>query len=207
MRRIALVLVWASVAATVAGFFLPWAEIEVREPGLVKQVRGGVPGQRLMGGLTKKVGKVAVEVRRGTEKVTGELPSLGDIPSRVSGVQIPQMANQPNAKVAMALLELFTKERQHIGAKSYAVYLLPGLALLCGLLATFLGQVTAVAIGVAALCFVVAGAGFWKLLTTNTQALFVAITIGPGLWLSLWAYVGLAAGAACSAILRRGARG
>ena len=55
--------------------------------------------------------------------------------------------------------------------------------------------------GVAIVCAAVAGVGFWKLLTTNTQSLMVAITIGPGLWLSLWAYVGVACAAGVSGIL------
>ena len=203
MQRIALALVWMSVAATIAAFFLPWAMIDLREPGLVKQARQAVPGQELLGGLTKKVGRVAVEIRRGAETVTGELPDLADIPRQVNGVQIPQMVNQKNAQVAMALVELFTRERQHIGAKSYAVYLVPGLALLCGLLVTFVGGVRGFSLGVAGLCAAIAGVGFWKLLTTNTQSLFIAITIGPGLWLSLWSYMVLAAGAGLSLIVRR----
>ena len=121
------------------------------------------------------------------------------IPTKVSGVQVPQLANQKNAKVVMQLVELFTKKREAIGMMSYAVYLVPGIALLCGLLLTRFGEKRPIAIGTAALCAAIAGAGFWKLLTTDTKALF-AIAIGPGLWLSLWAYVGLALVAVASAL-------
>lgn len=203
MRRIVLLVTWASVAAIVVAFFLPWARIDLREPELLGKVRRTAEEQGLLGGLMGQVGKITVEVRRGAETVTGELPSLADIPKQVSGVQIPQMANQENAQVALALMELLTNTRQHVGLKSYAVYLLPGLAILCGALLTVLGRVRAAALGVAALCAVVAGAGFWKLLTTNTSTLFIAITIGPGLWLSLWGYVGLAAAALVAAAARR----
>ena len=192
-------LTWVSVAVVLRAFFLPWAMIDLREPALVRQVRETVEGQGLLDGLTQRIGKVTAEIRRGAETVTGEL-SLSDIPSEVSGVQIPQMANQENAQVAMALVELLTNERQHLGATSYAVYLVPGLALLCGALLTCLGGADAVAIGVAGLCAGIAGVGFWKLLTTNTQAIFIAITIGPGLWQSLWGYAGLAAAALLSAV-------
>lgn len=188
-------LTWVSVAVVLRAFFLPWATIDLEEPGLVQQARETLEGHGLLEGLTKRIGTVAVEIRRGAETVTGELPSLSDIPRQVSGAQIPQLANQDNAQVAIALLELLANERQHIGAKSYAVYLVPSLALLCGLLLTVLGGTAAVALGVAGLCAGIAGVGFWKLLTTNTQTLFIAITIGPGLWLSLWAYVGLAVSA------------
>ena len=186
------ILVWVGVAAAVAGFFLPWANLDLREPSVMKQVRQVAGDQEVVRGLAKGLGKVTATIRRGTKTVTGDLPSLSDIPHHVSGAQIPQMANQQNAKVAAALVEVLMNERQHIGAKSYLVYLLPGLALLCGLLLSSLGGVPAVTIGAAILCAGVAGGGFWKLLTTNTKTLFIAITIGPGLWLSLWGYVAIA---------------
>ena len=207
VRTVALVLVWAGAGATVVGFVQPWAYLDMREPSVLKQVRGiaAVQQPEAVQGLTKgvtkgigqglnKLGKVTATIRRGTETVTGDLPSLSDIPHEVSGIQIPQLANQPDAKVAAAVIELLMNERQHVGAKSYLVYVLPGLALLAALLLTFLGSVLAVSLGAALLCAAVAGVGFWKLLTTNTTALFIAITIGPGLWLSLWGYVAVAAG-------------
>jgi len=181
---------------------MPWARIDLREPTLVKQVRGTLPASETLSGLTKDLGRITATIRRGAQSITGELPTLADIPKEVSGIQIPQLVNQKNAQTALALMELFTGKQERIGLKSYAVYLLPGIALLCGLLLTFLGRQRLVPWGVAGLCGAMAGVGFWKLLTTNTQALLVAITIGPGLWLSLWAYVGLAIAAGLEGILR-----
>ena len=206
MKRVLRSLAWVSVAGALVGFFLPWARIDVREPELVKQLREQAPLHGALDDLTQGLGRVAVKVRRGTQTITGDLPALSDLPKHVSGAQIPQIANQKNAQVAIALVELFTTTRQDIGLKSYAVYLLPGIALLCGLLLTFLGRRLDVAIGIAILCAAIAGAGFWKLLTANTQVLFVAITIGPGLWLSLWAYVGLAVAAGLSSLPGRAGR-
>ena len=216
VRAAMLVLVWAGAGATVLGFVQPWAYLDMREPSVLKQVRGMATIQQpeavqgLTKGVTKgigegfsKLGKVTATIRRGAETVTGELPNLSDIPHQVSGIQIPQLANQPNAKVAAAVIELLMSERQHVGAKSYLVYVLPGLALLAALLLTFLGSVLAVSLGAALLCAAVAGVGFWKLLTTNTTALFIAITIGPGLWMSLWGYVAVAVGGVATALTRR----
>ena len=194
--------VWLSVASAVIGFFLPWASIDLREPSLVTQGKKAAPLGSLWGGRKNNIGRVTVSIRRGTETVTGDLLTLADIPHQVSGVQIPQLANQEQAKVAMALIELFTQTREHVGLKRYAVYLLPGLALVCGLLLTLFRAPRLLCVGLAALCAAVAGIGCWKLLTTNTQTLFVAITIGPGLWLSLWAYVGLAIAAGLQGVSR-----
>ena len=201
MRIAGLLLAWACVAATGAGFVMPWARIDLREPTLVKQVRETLPASDTLSGLTKDLGRITATIRRGAQTVTGDLPTLADIPKEVSGVQVPQLANQKNAQTAIALMEIFTGKQEYIGLKSYAVYLLPGIALACGLLLTFLGRQRFVPWGVAGLCAAVAGVGFWKLLTTNLQSLMIAITIGPGLWLSLWAYVGLAAAAALTGVL------
>ena len=203
MRRVGIVLGWISAAVTAWAFVIPWAYIDMREPSAVRQVRGIVQDQQLMGGLMKRVGRVTAEVRRGAETVTGDLPSLKDIPTQVSGIQIPQLANQQNAQVAMALVELFTNKRQDIGLQSYAVYAVPGLALLGALLLTVLAAGLIVPLIVALLSLAIAGVGFWKLLTTNTSTLFIAITIGPGLWLSLWAYVGVALAALVVALTGR----
>ena len=203
MKHIPRVVAWLSAGLAVCAFFMTWARIKLQEPDLVRQLRQTAQEQGLVDQLTKKIGRVAVQIRRGTETVTGELPSLSDIPRQVSGIQIPQMANQKNAQVVIALVELLTNTRQDIGFKSYAVYLVPALALLCAGLLTVLGRVPVVAIGVGVVCAGIAGAGFWKLLTTNTHTLFAAITIGQGLWLSLWAYVGLAVAAGLCLLQRK----
>ena len=195
-------LAWIMVAVAVAGFFLPWAKIDAREPSLVKQMRQMVPLQDTVSGLTKDLSHIAVKVRRGTEVITGRLPSLSDLPRHVSGFQIPQVANQEQAKVALALFELVTNERRDLGIKSYAVYAVPGIALLCAVLLTIIARPIAIALTSALLCAALAGIGFWKLLTVHPDSLFVAITIGPGLWLSIWAYVGLVIASSLDALRR-----
>ena len=192
MPRVRVLLIWISVAATVAAFFMPWVRLEVRQPGLLAQARETAEKSGLLGNLTEKLGDVTATITRGTESVTGTLSSLSGIPSAISGVQVPQLATQQNAKLALMLFEMVTNERQHIGRKSYAVYLVPGIALLCGLLLTGCGRVKAVPIVVGLLCAGIAGAGFWKLLTLNLETPLLAIAIGPGLWVSLWAYAVLA---------------
>ena len=196
MRRLFLGAAWACVGLTLVGFVLPWAYLDVREPRAMKALRAAAPMHDALGGLTKGVSRVVVEVRRGTDTVTGELPSASALPTVVSGWQVPQLAHRDDAQVAIALMELLTDTRQQLGLKSYAVYLLPGLAVLSGVLVTVWRRRRPVAFATAGLLAIAALLGCWKLLTTNTQSLFIAVTIGPGLWLSLWAFLGLAASAA-----------
>jgi len=185
--------VWISVAASVIGFVLPWATMDVKTSHLPGQLSQALPGadlQALAKKMTSKIGRVTIQVKRGAETITGELPDLSKIPTSVNGPQIPEWINRRDAKVVMTLAEMLTGQRD-LGAKSYAVYLLPGLALLFGVIVTLARRLRVVGIGLGGLCLAIAGLGFWKLLTTKTDTLLVAITIGPGLWLSLWAYVGL----------------
>lgn len=186
--------VWLSVAASIAGFVRPWATVEtsaLRLPGQLGQAVSVAGLEDLAKPLTDKIGRVTMQFQRGAETISGELlPDLSTIPTGVTGFQIPQLANRQDAKVVLALAEMLTGQRE-LGAKSYAVYLVPGLALLCGLLLTAVWRARAVCWLIAVLCFGAAGAGFWKLLTTKTDTLLVGIMIGRGLWMSLWAYVGL----------------
>lgn len=200
-RYASLGLAWGCVASAVAGFFLPWATLDVHDPGVAKMLRQATSEVGVLDKAARALGKITVEIRQGAETVTGELPTLADLPRQVSGVQIPRLANQPNAQVAMALVEILTNTRQRLGLKSYAVYAVPGLALLCGLLLTAGWRRRALLAGIAVVCAGVAAAGFWKLLTTDTDTLFVAVTIGRGLWMSLWAYVGLALAAVVAAVI------
>jgi len=184
--RWALGLAWLAAGVVVAGFFLPWAHLEVREPA-----------------LPKELGRLTVSLRQGTRTIGAALDSLQQLPRQVSGAQIPQLAGREDAQVAMTLMELVTRKRQHLGVKSYAVYLVPGLALLCALALARLGRRRAVAAGVGVLCLGVASLGGWKLVTTQTETLLVTITAGSGIWLSLWAYVGLSVAAGWCAVSSR----
>jgi len=182
--------IWLCVAATIAGFFLPWARVDLRQPEMVQRLMASGEGQAATEKLGEGVNKLFGAIKRTTESVTGALP--GDVPKEVTGFDIPRIANQRNAKIAQALLEIFMGKQQHIGAKSYAVYLLPGLALISGMLLTWLRARRPVVLATSLVCLLIAVIGFWKLLTTNTTALLIAVVIGPGLWVSLSAYLGLA---------------
>ena len=174
--------VWSCAAATLLGFVLPWAQLDFRTTALEKQI-----GSKAKSAIAKSFGK--------GHRPTRAVKSTPLIPTKVRGYQIPILANRKNVRVANQLMELFTKKHDRaIGVKSYAVYLLPAFALVCGWLLT-MGRVPAAGrAALAILCAAVAAAGCWTLLTTDTRKAY-AIVIGPGLWLSLAAYAGLAAAA------------
>lgn len=201
MRSVALIVGWVGVVLVVVAFFLPWVHLEVKAPRLLHEVRQSLPGQQLLGGVTKRLGRVAVEVRRGAEVITGDLPSLAELPHTITGADIPRLAHERHTKTAMALIELVAPVPRRLGTQSYAVYLLPGIALLCGILLTVAGGWRLVALGVAGVCAAIAGIGVWKLLTLSLPREVVHVTIGRGLPLSFAGSALLAASAAWLALL------
>lgn len=167
MRSAVVAVAWGSALLAVVGFLQPWAHLDVRE----------IP----LSGLDKRLGRVTV--------------SLKQLPQQVTGLQIPQMANREETKLAAALFEMVTHKTQQIGLKSYLVYLLPGLALLGAMALTAWPDRVPVAVGVLVISLLIAARGVWTLLTTDTDTLLISIHIGRGLWMSLWAHLGLAAAA------------
>ncbi|MBI2173892.1 MAG: hypothetical protein HYU33_01675 [Candidatus Omnitrophica bacterium] len=196
MRRLLPIWIGVSVVMVWVGFVLPWVRLETHEPDLVQKIRKAAPLRDTVDGLLQDVNRVTLTIRRGAEKVTGELPRLEDLPRHVSGLQVPQLANSQQAKLAAMVMELIVGAQQYLGLKSYAVYLLPGMLSLFGLVLILWNKHTIVVWVAIGLCVAIAALGFWKLLTTKAEALVVTMTIGEGLWLSLWAYIVLAIGAA-----------
>lgn len=203
MRRLVLLGIWISVIAAGAGFLMPWVYLRSgKVAGQVGELMQDSGVDSLTRGLRGKVSKVTLQFKRGAETIVGDLPDLSTLPRQVNGPDIPAFVNRKDNAVAIALAEMLAKQKD-IGKKSYAVYLLPGLAVLIGLLLTALGGVPAVGWALAALSAGVAGAGFYKLLTTQINSMAVTIVIGEGLWVSLWAYVGLALCAVLLALVPR----
>lgn len=188
-------LAWLGVAAAGWGFLLPWAHLEMADSTRT--------AAEVLAGVAQQVGRVTISVRQGDRTVSGDLSSLADVPHQVRGVEIPRVVRQRHAQLALAVLEMLTQASRHLEAKSYAVYLVPGIALCCGVLLTAWGARAPVAFGVALACAVIAGVGCWKLLTVRPETASLVLRVGQGLWLSVWAYVGLAVAGAWSGMASR----
>ena len=188
--------VWSLVGAVGIGFVLPWAQLDIGTSKSSRQLSADV--RRLFTRPLKTgAAKEPSWIRHRKHPAA--------IPTKVSGIEVPRLVNHKNVKVVVQLMKLLLRTDQgDVGLKSYAVYLLPGLALGCGLLLSAWGERWFVCLAVAALCGTVAGGGFWTLLTTDTEAQF-AIQIGVGLWLSVWAYAGLSVVAALCVLPPRAA--
>ncbi len=170
------------ISAVAAFFFLPWAVVDFHETKTEKQFSGSAQKS-----LAKAFGRKPARAPGFRRPAKG----LTSIPTRITGYQIPILANRHQAKVALRLVELFTKQRGNAEPLSWAVYLVPGLAIACGF-ALLRRPRRELVLPLGALCGLAASAGFWTLLTTDTRKEF-AITVGPGVWISLAALAALAA--------------
>ncbi len=205
-RQRAARIVWCGVAAVVAGFFLPWVHLElipsktVRRPAPPKASKP--PPSRSRTHMTD-FDRALTDAGR---QITFAIRDTVRVPKDITGVMIPKLANAEASNTAMQLGELFTHKREHIGAKSYAVYALPLLAVLVGLLLRTVGDRLPVSLLLAVCCLAVAGVGAWKLLTTHVQSMGMVVKFAIGLWASLAAYVVLAVGAVATGLAERHAR-
>ena len=121
---------------------------------------------------------------------------------RLSGFQIPQVANSEAAKTAFQLAELFQKKKSDFrdqlrkaGLRTYAVYLIPLIHLLfgVGLLKQFRTRWLVGVVGFIA--FILPPIGFWQVAQALVQSKGLA-AMDYGLRLSLLAYWGLTYAAA-----------
>jgi hypothetical protein len=193
-------LVWLAAVAVVGGFFLPWATLDIKTTKTEKEISASV--QRAAG---KSFGS-AKKPKRQPSWIRAKRKKAPLLPSKVSGYQIPLYANRRNVKAVMGLAEMVTKKREAVGLKSYAVYAVPGLALVAVWVLGAFGERWPAAAAVALMCGAVAGYGLWMLTSTDTRKEY-AFSVGIGLWISLGAYVmlTLAGALALPASLRGGA--
>lgn len=186
MRKIVLLaLVVICALAIVHAFFMPWAKASASAGKMAKGVSGSITGvgkkAPLMGGLFGKIENVS-------EKVTGAADMV-NIKMAVSGYNIPNMMNTKSSQVAVALAGIFLKDAKDADKKSYAVYLMPILALACIGLA-IMGMKNKIALIVmAVMSGGIALGGLYKLMTTDLSNMAVAISIENGLWQTLYAYL------------------
>lgn len=203
MTRGVSILVWGSVAAALSGFFLPWVRIDLsRAPG-TRPLAQAASAKRLLGDFGQGVGRVTISVKRGSQEIAGDLDSLAQLPPNITGAQIPGLAKQQNAQLAIALMELVSQQRQALDRRCQAVYLVPGLAVLAGIVLTCCAgrRVLAGVIGIG--CAVLVAAAAWKLALLRTHPLVGMVSVGPGLWLSIGAYGVLALASGFSALSGR----
>jgi len=186
MRKVILLsLVVICAIAIIHGFFMPWAKASASAGKIVRGVSSSVTGT---GGKVPLIGGLFGKVEKISEKVTGVADVVG-VKMSVSGYDIPKMMNTKSSQVAVALAGIFISDAKDADTKSYAVYLMPILALVCIGLA-LMGMKNKIALIImAVISGGISAGGLFKLMTTNLSNMAVAISIENGLWQTLYAYL------------------
>ena len=184
------------VALAIGAFFLPWVRLSPPplKHGKAKapkaQERSAIDGKS---GRIRNLGGAVDEVLSGLTTGTRQVArKFSGIPPRISGFRAPIIANSRLSKNVMELVESFSKKKENVGLKSWAVYALPGLAILLAALLARFPDDRRIAVFVAAAGLIVFAGGAARLITLDLTNDFVKVTIDYGLWLSLAAYLGLA---------------
>jgi len=177
-------LVIAAACVIVVSFFLPWARVSVSALGvsekLVQDAESTLKDTPMAG---KLVGKL--------DKITGALSSFGDISvkTQVSGYNIPVLVNNKTSKVAISIAQIMFKSAENLDLKSFLVYLLPLLGILCAVV-SFLGREKKLyIIAMLAVAGLVSIIGLYNLYTTNIANIMVKVTIMKGLWLTMYGFL------------------
>ncbi|NQT22306.1 MAG: hypothetical protein HQ579_02590, partial [Candidatus Omnitrophica bacterium] len=180
------ILVIAATVVIVRSFLMPWAEVSTSATKVASDLTNAAS-------TNLKDSPVAAKFIKKLEKVTDAIGEFGDVEvkSEISGYDIPTMVNKKTSKVALSLVAILFKSAENLDKKSYLVYLMPLVAILCSLLAV---------IGVRrrwsiiAMCLVsgaISIGGIYNLKTTALPNAFVAITIQPGLWYTMYGYLAI----------------
>ena len=182
-KTIFAILVIIASVVIVRSFFVPWANVKAS----VTKIAGSITE------TAKPLEKSAIggKVVKGLERATDAIGSFGDvsIKTTVTGYSIPAMVNQKTSKVALSLAQILFKSTEGLDKKSYLVYLLPILGILCALLAAIGMKIKWPVFAMLVISGFISIGGLYNLMTANLSNLYVQISIERGLWHTMYAYL------------------
>jgi len=123
-----------------------------------------------------------------TKILTGEKQAVID---EISGFRIPIMANGDDARLMLSIIKIFNPKVENADKKSYLVWVIPILAVVLLLGGVSLGKNKVFNLAMGIIGVVLFVAAMYKIQTTNLDKMVLKVSIGNGLWLSLYAYLAL----------------
>jgi len=124
-----------------------------------------------------------------TKILTGKKQATIDA---ISAYDVPVLANSDESRFMMSVIKIFQPNIENADKKSYLIWAVPLLAIIIFLLSCvllpgnrWLSLIFGI-IGIAIFAF-----GYYKITTTDLDKLVLTITIGIGVWLTLWGYLGI----------------
>ena len=109
----------------------------------------------------------------------------------ISGFDVPIMANGPDARLAMSIIQIFSPGIKDADKKSFLIWGVPLLALAFAAAAIFLSKNKFVNLAIAVIGIAIFIVGVYKINTTDLNKLVLNVRIGLGLWLVFLGYLGM----------------
>jgi len=111
--------------------------------------------------------------------------------ANISGFKVPILANGEDARLMISIIKIFNPNIKNADKKSYAVWLIPLLAIIICIVSYYYGGNKWVNIA-----FGLFGAGiffiaFFKIKTTDLNKLVLNVKIGLGMWFILYSYLAI----------------
>lgn len=184
VKKIFLILVIIASMVILRAFFMPWAKVKT---SVVKASRELTTDA---GGKLAKFPKIK-EAMKELARVTDLVEALGDIEveTTVSGYNIPMLVNKKTSKVALPLMQVLFEDSKNLDMKSYLVYFLPVLGIVCIFLGIWGLRYKLSILFMMILSGAVSIIGLYNLKRAGLSAPAVTIVIEKGLWYTLYAFL------------------
>lgn len=109
--------------------------------------------------------------------------------SAVSGYDVPVLANGPDSRFMISVIQIFNPGVKDADKKSYLIWGVPILAIVLALLMWFSGENKWVSLAVGIIGVLIFIVGAYKISTTDFDKLVLRVRIAYGLWLVLVSYL------------------
>jgi hypothetical protein len=109
----------------------------------------------------------------------------------ISGFKVPVMANSPDARLAMSVIQIFSPGIKNADKKSFLIWVVPLLAVAMAAAVSVMGRNKWVNLAIAVIGIAIFAVGTFKVMTTDLNKLVLNVRIGAGLWLTFWGYLGI----------------
>jgi hypothetical protein len=109
----------------------------------------------------------------------------------ISGFDVPVMANGPDARLMMSIMQIFSPGIKNADKKSFLIWGVPLLALLLAAAAIFMGNNKLINLAIAVIGIAIFAVGVYKIKTTDLNKLVLNVRIGLGLWFVFLGYLGM----------------
>ena len=123
-----------------------------------------------------------------TKLLTGKRQASVDL---ISGVEIPILANSDESRLIVSIAKIFYPQVKDVDKKSFLVLIVPILAIIIFLLTLKLSKNKFVNILFGIIGIGIFAFALYKLQSTDLDKLVLQIKIGIGMWLVLYAYLGI----------------